>query len=358
MAGAASGDHPVDSRNGAIEEPQEGFAPVSDALEAGQRLANRDQALADADQAGSDSDQTAAGREQAAADSDQAASDRDLAHGGDPEVHHRSREARDRSSQQRRYSAQGRVETADSRDQVARSRDQLASARDRVAELRDREPATHAASEGERAEIVLRAAKDRENAAVDRAAAAESRARAAADREQAARDREQAASERLQSREDRDELLQQLAIAQTDGLTGTRARATGLEIVDREIDRARRTMVPLVVAYVDVVGLKAVNDADGHAAGDALLQRAVHAIRVHLRSYDVIVRIGGDEFLCVMSGATIEDAHQRFNVIETALAADPERCEIKVGFAALAAEDTAAEMIRRADAELPTSRRR
>jgi diguanylate cyclase (GGDEF)-like protein len=341
----------MDSTNGAVEGQQDGFAPVSDALRDAQRLTDRDQALAGAEQAGSDSDQTAAGRDQAAADSDQAASDRDLAHGGDPGVHHRSREARDRSSQQRRYSAQGRVETADSRDQIA-------SARDRVAELGDREPATHAASEGERAEIVLRAAKDRENAAVDRAAAAESRARTAADREQAARDREQATSERLQSREDRDELLQQLAIAQTDGLTGTRARATGLEIVDREIDRARRTMVPLVVAYVDVVGLKAVNDADGHAAGDALLQRAVHAIRVHLRSYDVIVRIGGDEFLCVMSGATIEDAHQRFNVIETALAADPERCEIKVGFAALAAQDTAAEMIRRADAELPTSRRR
>jgi two-component system, cell cycle response regulator len=53
----------------------------------------------------------------------------------------------------------------------------------------------------------------------------------------------------------------------------------------------------------DVVGLKAVNDPDGLAAGDALLQRAVHAIRVHLRSYDVIVRIGGDEFLSVISGA-------------------------------------------------------
>jgi GGDEF domain-containing protein len=36
----------------------------------------------------------------------------------------------------------------------------------------------------------------------------------------------------------------------------------------------------------------------------------------------VIVRIGGDEFLCVMSGATIDDAHQRFSVIQTALAAD------------------------------------
>jgi diguanylate cyclase (GGDEF)-like protein len=116
-------------------------------------------------------------------------------------------------------------------------------------------------------------------------------------------------------------------------------------------------MAPLVIAYIDVVGLKAVNDTDGHAAGDALLQHAVNAIRGHLRSYDLIVRIGGDEFLSVMSGATIEDARQRFAAIQTALAADPARCEIKVGFAALAAEDSAAELIERADAELPASTR-
>ena len=58
-----------------------------------------------------------------------------------------------------------------------------------------------------------------------------------------------------------------------------------------------------------------------------------------------------------MSGATIKDAEHRFNVIQTALAADAERCEIKVGFAELEAEDSAAELIRRADAELPASGR-
>jgi diguanylate cyclase (GGDEF)-like protein len=168
----------------------------------------------------------------------------------------------------------------------------------------------------------------------------------------------QATRDRLQAQADRDALLDQLAIAKTDGLTGTRSRATGLEDFDHEIDRAHRTMAPLVVAYVDVVGLKAVNDTHGHAAGDALLQRAVNAIRGHLRSYDLIVRIGGDEFLAVMSGATIKDARQRFAATQTALAADPDQCEIKVGFAELEAEDNAAELIKRADAELPTSDRR
>lgn len=108
----------------------------------------------------------------------------------------------------------------------------------------------------------------------------------------------------------------------------------------------------LVVAYVDVVGLKAVNDAHGHAAGDRLLQRAVRTIRDHLRSYDVIVRVGGDEFVCVMSHATLEEARERFDAIRPALATAPCRCEIRTGFAALAPGDTAARLIDRADTDL------
>jgi diguanylate cyclase (GGDEF)-like protein len=350
-------DRHVDFTDETIEGQYERVTPVSEASD-DQKLADRDQSLAEADQTGSDSDQTAAGREQAAADSDQAASDRDLAHGGDPEVHDASRDAREDSAQQRQYSAQGRVETADSRDEIAHARDLTALARDQAAELRDRELTTGEGSAGKQAEIMLSVAEDRCSAAVDRVAAAEGRARAAADRAQAARDRELATRTVLQAQADRDQLVRQLAIAETDGLTGTRARATGLEHIASEIDRARRTMAPLVVAYVDVVGLKAVNDSQGHAAGDALLQRAVDGIRGHLRSYDLIVRIGGDEFLCVMSGASIEDAEHRFSVIQAALAAESDPSEIKVGFAELEAEDSAAELIRRADAELPVSVRR
>jgi diguanylate cyclase (GGDEF)-like protein len=278
--------------------------------------------------------------------------------GGDPDAHDSSRELRSRTAQQRQFSARGRVAAASARDQVAHARDLTALARDQIAELRDRALATEAAtSAGEDSEIMLRAAENRSSAAADRAAAAESRTRAAVDREQAARDRDGAAREVLQAHAERDALLAQLASAETDGLTGTRSRATGLEDFDHEVARAQRTQAPLAIAYVDVVGLKAVNDADGHAAGDALLQHAVNTIRAHLRSYDLIIRIGGDEFMCVMSGATIDYAHQRFAAIHDALAANPDHCKIKVGFAALTAEDSAAELIGRADAELPASAR-
>ena len=152
-------------------------------------------------------------------------------------------------------------------------------------------------------------------------------------------------------------MIQQLAIAEIDQLTGARLRGPGLVELDHEIDRARRTSGALVAAYVDVVGLKAVNDMHGHAAGDGLLRHAVGTIRTHLRSYDLIVRVGGDEFLCVMSGATIQDARQRFASIQTRLTAAPDPPAIKVGFAALGPRDSAAELIQRADAELPTSAR-
>jgi GGDEF domain-containing protein len=142
------------------------------------------------------------------------------------------------------------------------------------------------------------------------------------DREQAARDREQSAGDRVQAQADRDTLVNQLTIAETDQLTGARMRAAGLLDFAHEIDRARRNTSSLVVAYLDVVGLKAVNDAYGDAAGDAMLQRAGHAVHAHLRSYDLTIRIGGDEFLCVMSGATIDDARARFRLIEASLAAD------------------------------------
>lgn len=333
-------------------------ASASEAVEDEQARFDREQTLADADQLVADRDQVSADREQAAADSDQAASDRDLVRGGDAEAHNSSRQVRTRTAKQRHYSSQGRVEAASARDQVAASRDLTALERDRQAEERDRlRPMPDPASADEASEVIVQAVQKRAGAAADRAVAAQGRARAAADRQQAADDREEAAGEVLRAHAERAELLDRLATAERDGLTGTRSRARGLEDLDHEIARARRTESSLVIAYIDVVGLKAVNDLHGHSAGDALLQRAVNTMRAHLRSYDLIVRIGGDEFLAVIPGATLDHARQRFAAIDLALATDPDPSQIKVGFAVLEPDDDATGLIQRADAELPASTR-
>lgn len=66
------------------------------------------------------------------------------------------------------------------------------------------------------------------------------------------------------------------------------------------------------MAYVDAVGLKTLNDTEGHAVGDELLKRVVQLIRTHLRPYDLIIRLGGDEFLCAMSNMSLREARRRF----------------------------------------------
>jgi diguanylate cyclase (GGDEF)-like protein len=269
---------------------------------------------------------------------------------------------RDRAqTQERRQCASDRLQAAADRDAAAHARDVAADARDQIAALRDQEMAGRDPARADErqpltgVDVVMRAAEDRRSAAAHRALAAAARALAADARREAALDREQAARDRLEALADRDALVRQLAAAETDALTGARTRAAGLLDLEHEIDRARRTGESLVVAYLDVVGLKRVNDTRGHAAGDELLKRVVEELRKHLRSYDVLVRVGGDEFLCAMLGATRQEALLRFRAVRSALAATRDRIEIKVGFAVLARQDSADALMQRADAELPTS---
>jgi diguanylate cyclase (GGDEF)-like protein len=360
VAGPTSGDPPVSSTNGGVAGQQESMAAIADTLEGARALADRRQTLADSDHTRSDSDQTSCDDDQAAADGDQAASDRALEEGGDAELHRLTRVFRDSSSQQREQAAERRLEAAAARDAAAHARDLVALARDQAAAMRDWQLATRDVDDARavtHAEIGLRAAENRERAADDREAAAKARGRAAADRAKAARDRAQAAYERLQAQSERADLLHQLEIAETDALTGTRTRAAGLAELGREIDRAHSTKGTLVAAYIDIVGLKAANEAEGRAAGDALLRRTARAIRARLRSSDLVLRLGDDEFLCAMPGDSIENARLRFRAVQATLAEDDHPCEINVGFAALTPADSADELIKRAGAELPGSSR-
>ncbi len=121
--------------------------------------------------------------------------------------------------------------------------------------------------------------------------------------------------------------------------------------LSHEIDRARRSDGRFVLAFVDVDRLKLVNDRDGHAAGDRILQSVVRAIRGRLRSFDPIVRYGGDEFVCGLTGTDLAEAERRFEAIALTLEAEAE-IGISVGFAALAAGDTADQLTERADAAM------
>jgi GGDEF domain-containing protein len=327
--------------------------------ESGQTGADNDQTLSDTDQTGADGDQTSADIDQVASDRDQAASDRDLAAGADPRQHDITRSIREHTTAQREQTARSRLDTASQRDAIAHARDLEAVARDQAAAVRDLVMAQRDAAADQPGnladsaiEILVRAREQRKSGAEFRVRAAEHRELAAEDRLAAAEDREQAANERLRALADREHFLAEPAMAETDQLTGTLTLAAGLADLDRELDRCRRTGSDLVVAYVDVVGLKEVNDTLGHPAGDELLRDVANLFSEQLRSYDLIVRVGGDEFLCAIEGMSEAEVRARFSVIGSALAGRPSGRGIRTVFATLRDYDTARDLIARADAEL------
>ena len=96
-------------------------------------------------------------------------------------------------------------------------------------------------------------------------------------------------------------LIERLAAtARTDPLTGLANRRA----FERELERrlAAGSPEPFCVIMLDVDGLKQVNDARGHAAGDAVLKRVASVLSSNLRSVDVVTRWGGDEFVLLMPG--------------------------------------------------------
>jgi diguanylate cyclase (GGDEF)-like protein len=318
-----------------------------------QTASDLDQTSSDQDQTWADYDQTQSDSDQRSADDDQHAADDDFAAGGDAASYHRSALARERSSRDRAAvsesrdeSAAQRLRTADDRDRAAALRDRGAEGRDSLARLHDLEDDTDATRE----DILLRAKRDRERAAADRAKAADDRARAAADREDAARERAEAF--RLRTESDAN-----LKLAATDELTGAWTRKWGLEEVSRELERAHRTGAALVLAFIDVDDLKQVNDSHGHLAGDALLQLVGETIRANIRSYDVIVRYGGDEFVCAMPNVSAPSARGRFDQIAAALTAVNAEHSVTVGVAEADPADSLQDLIARADADLLEARR-
>lgn len=90
------------------------------------------------------------------------------------------------------------------------------------------------------------------------------------------------------------------ALAEKDALTGINNRRNVLEILRREIDRARRYGKPLAVALLDVDHFKSWNDLHGHQVGDMVLQTVAQIISSASREVDACGRYGGEEFLIVL----------------------------------------------------------
>ncbi len=337
------------------------------AAEADQTVSDLDQGLAESDQTSSERDQRAADRDQQSAERDRAASARSQSeHQIDPAAFARSTQDRALSTGDRERSADARSQTtslrdanATGRDRAAEERDTAAHARDRLAasidaeiELQEHERATgNAVGAPESADLA-------QQAGVDHRRLVELRERSADERDAAARDRRRAAEDREQAAGDRRAAVDALAREGFDHLTGALTRRAGLNAIQRELARTARSGELLMLVFVDVDGLKAINDTDGHPAGDAVLRAVAHAITEDLRSYDVVMRFGGDEFVCALTGPDAAGAHERFAQIAARLAAVCDGQTISIGIAERGPHEALETLIARADAIMLATRKR
>ncbi len=112
-------------------------------------------------------------------------------------------------------------------------------------------------------------------------------------------------------------------LADTDTLTPLANRRAFLRAVDRAIRLADRHQTQTALAFLDVDGLKAINDAYGHITGDAVLLHISERLRSAFRVTDLAARVSGDEFAILLDHVSEADAQQRIGDLVSAVANDP-----------------------------------
>ena len=157
------------------------------------------------------------------------------------------------------------------------------------------------------------------------------------------------------------EAIERAAVAQrlanTDPLTGLANRRSTLDWLDRLLAGCAEAGEPLSVLMFDIDRFKRINDSLGHQVGDAVLCKVAELARGELRAEDLLGRIGGEEFICLLPGITAPVAailaeRLRRSVANGTGTDDFPRATISIGVAAYRSGDTAHDMIARADMAL------
>lgn len=107
--------------------------------------------------------------------------------------------------------------------------------------------------------------------------------------------------------------------AQYDGLTGIYNRSTGIERLNSVYTNARRGTDSLVLALVDLDDFKLINDNFGHSAGDEVLKVFAKIAQDSIRSSDILMRYGGEEFLFVFVDMTPQMVSDKLEDIRKSL---------------------------------------
>lgn len=142
-------------------------------------------------------------------------------------------------------------------------------------------------------------------------------------------------------------------MAVTDELTGLYNRRYMRDELSRMTARAARRDLPFAIISLDVDGLKTVNDERGHQAGDALLRGIADALRSVLRTEDIAVRTGGDEFLVLLPDADRGEAVKvAYRIRQKAAAIIEPGASVSAGISVWRRGNDPDDALRQADEEL------
>ncbi len=104
-------------------------------------------------------------------------------------------------------------------------------------------------------------------------------------------------------------------MAAFDELTNLYNRRFGLKRLKEEYQRSKRSKGCLCVLMFDIDHFKRVNDTYGHQAGDFILSSFANILQQNFREEDVVMRYGGEEFICALSNANMDDSYKRAEII-------------------------------------------
>jgi len=159
-----------------------------------------------------------------------------------------------------------------------------------------------------------------------------------------------------------EELLARLThLSTTDALTGVANRRHGEALLEQEIKRARRYRLPLALIAFDIDRFKEVNDRYGHPVGDIALRAVAEAAQKLVRSSDIVVRSGGEDFQVIAPHTSAIDGLKMAEKLRVAIAATLipgcDQVTVSLGVAQLGDQESADSLTVRVNAALARAKR-
>jgi diguanylate cyclase (GGDEF)-like protein len=148
-----------------------------------------------------------------------------------------------------------------------------------------------------------------------------------------------------------------LELATIDPLTGVINRGELFRKLEILFSKSKELNLPLSVLMVDIDRFKRINDNFGHQTGDAVLEKIAAVLRNSVRSFDIVGRYGGEEFLIVLSGTSLQKAVKVADrireTIENSKLVPDQKVTVSIGVAELKPSDESLNtLLRRADERL------